>query len=85
MSETTFKRQFVMSCRTFAVRQSAPPLKFTPKPMRIEKTMSGSIARRERSAAKSSTVKKLTSSSATLACASTVPATAFAQGSSTGG
>ena len=31
MSETTFKRQFVMSCRTFAVRQSAPPLKLTPK------------------------------------------------------
>ena len=85
MSETTFKRQFVMFCRTFAVRQSAPPLRLTPKPMRMEKTMSGSIARRDSSAAKSSTVKKLTSSCATLACSSTAPAAASAHGSRTGG
>lgn len=85
MRETSFRRQFVISCKTFAVRHSAPPLKLTAKPARMEKTMSGSIARRDKSAAKSSTVKKLTSSSAMLACASTVPAAASVHGALTGG
>ena len=37
-----------------------PPLRFTPKPNNREKTISGSMARRESRLTKSSAVKKLT-------------------------
>ena len=74
-----------MSCSARAVSPSGPLPRFMPKPVSSEKTMSGSIARRESSAAKSSTVKKLTSSAARLACASTLPAEASVHGSGTGG
>ena len=50
----------VKSASAFAVMVSGPPDICTPKPNRMEATISGSIARRESNSLKSGLVKKLT-------------------------
>ncbi|MPM85021.1 hypothetical protein SDC9_132098 [bioreactor metagenome] len=82
---TTFIMQLDRSSRNLPTRQSGPPFIFTPKPKMIENTINGSMARRLNRPTKSSAVRKLTISSATLFCSSTVPAAISCQGTSTGG
>ena len=74
-----------MSESHFAVSVSGPPERFTPKPKSREKTISGSMALRERSEAKSPTVKKLTISVESGVGSSTVPAAASVHAVKTGG
>ena len=75
----------VMLLSHLATAVSAPPAMFTAKPNSAEKTMSGSMALRLNSPAKSPTVKKFTISSDTEAYSPISPAGISCHGTGTGG
>ena len=73
-TSTAFIITRARSSRSRATRLSLPPVTLTQKPMRMEKTMSGSMLLLDRRPLKSETVTALTMASARLTVSSSTPA-----------